>query len=66
MVHQRVRRQWAPVVAEGNAYCVRCGRLGTLWDLGHVDGNKTGEAAPYGTGRIERRTEYPLRDRAPA
>jgi hypothetical protein len=37
VVHQRVRRQWAPVVVEDNAYCVRCGRLivpGTPWDLG--------------------------------
>jgi hypothetical protein len=38
--HERLRQQWAPIVAAGGALCWRCGRLinrGDDWDLGHDD-----------------------------
>jgi hypothetical protein len=38
--HQQVRKQWAKVVAAGDALCARCGRWikpGTPWDLDHDD-----------------------------
>jgi hypothetical protein len=38
--HQRERRRWAQVVAEGAAACARCGGWivpGSAWDLGHHD-----------------------------
>jgi hypothetical protein len=47
--HQRARKRWARIVAEGGAACARCGRAilpGMLWDLGHVDGDRTRYAGP--------------------
>ena len=40
--HQRLRAQWAPIVAAGGALCAKCGqtiRPGERWDLGHVPGS---------------------------
>jgi hypothetical protein len=36
--HERLRKQWAPIVAAGLCACARCGRRiepGTRWELGH-------------------------------
>ena len=41
--HQKLRREWAPIVATGTVRCARCHELippGARWDLGHVDGSK--------------------------
>jgi hypothetical protein len=38
--HQQLRRKISRVVAEGRAYCSRCGRWispGAPWDLDHTD-----------------------------
>lgn len=40
--HQRLRRQWAPLVAAGGVVCAKCGQRiqrGQRWDLGHVPGS---------------------------
>jgi hypothetical protein len=42
--HQAIRAQLTPLVATGRARCARCGELiqpGELWDLGHVDGDRS-------------------------
>lgn len=40
--HQQIRKQYAAAIAtDGGFTCWRCRRwfpLGTLWDLGHIDG----------------------------
>jgi hypothetical protein len=41
--HRKIRRQWATVVASGQAKCWRCGRPihpAQPWDLGHDDVRK--------------------------
>jgi hypothetical protein len=56
--HKRLRKMWAPVVAEGGVLCARCGRPiapGALWDLGHVDGNSSAWSGPEHQ-RCNRRT----------
>jgi len=38
--HQKLRRRWAPQVAQGVVPCAKCGRLihpGEWWDLGHSE-----------------------------
>jgi hypothetical protein len=38
--HRRVRKKYAPIVANGMATCARCGERilpGELWDLDHDD-----------------------------
>jgi hypothetical protein len=38
--HQKLRRDYEPLIASGNATCWRCGQPitpGTKWDLGHDD-----------------------------
>jgi hypothetical protein len=48
-VHQRTRAAWRAVVDSGGVACARCGCLiepGSLWDLGHVDGDKSRYAGP--------------------
>ena len=40
--YRKVRAQWAPMVAQGQVTCWRCGEfipVGAAWDLGHDDGN---------------------------
>jgi hypothetical protein len=47
--HQKLRRQWAPIVATGTVRCGRCGAriaIGARWDLGHIDGDKTRYRGP--------------------
>ena len=47
--HQRLRARFGPLVAAGEVYCARCGRLippGAAWDLGHIDGDKTRYTGP--------------------
>jgi hypothetical protein len=47
--HQKIRQQWAPLVAAGGVTCWRCGRLieaGQLWDLGHSDHDRTTYTGP--------------------
>jgi hypothetical protein len=42
--HQKIRKQWAPLVAAGGVTCWRCGRPiepGQAWDLGHDDHDRT-------------------------
>jgi len=38
--HQKLRRRWAPQVAQGVVPCAKCGRLihpGEEWHLGHTE-----------------------------
>jgi hypothetical protein len=47
--HKALRRRWALEVREGLVNCARCGDLiypDDLWDLGHVDGDKSRYAGP--------------------
>jgi hypothetical protein len=47
--HQKLRAQWAPIVALGNMPCARCGQVikrGQPWDLGHVPGSRTRYRGP--------------------
>jgi hypothetical protein len=47
--HQRLRKQYARVVATGTAVCARCGEViepDTAWDLGHSDFDSTVYAGP--------------------
>jgi hypothetical protein len=48
--HQTKRRVWAKRIATGEVVdCARCGRPilpGMLWDLGHVDGDKSQYSGP--------------------
>ena len=42
--HQKLRREWAPLVATGTVRCWRCGYLilpSQAWDLGHDDADPT-------------------------
>jgi hypothetical protein len=51
--HQALRRQWAPIVAEGGVICWRCGHLiapGQAWDLGHDDNDRTTYRGPEHRG----------------
>jgi hypothetical protein len=48
-VHQQVRARWAPLVARGEVVCARCGRaiaLGTPWDMGHSDFDRSVYSGP--------------------
>jgi hypothetical protein len=56
--HRRLRKKFARLVDAGQATCVRCGRPivpGTLWDLGHVDGDRSRWSGPE-HARCNRRT----------
>jgi hypothetical protein len=47
--HQRLRKQWTPLVERGTETCWRCGQLippGTPWDLGHQDSDRDVYAGP--------------------
>ncbi len=47
--HQRLREAWRRQVEAGTVSCARCGRLivpGELWDLGHVDGDRSSYQGP--------------------
>lgn len=47
--HKKERRRWADRVNAGVVDCARCGEripAGALWDLGHVDGDKSRYAGP--------------------
>jgi hypothetical protein len=47
--HQKIRQQWAPLVAAGQVNCARCGRPippGTAWDLGHDDHDRSRYTGP--------------------
>lgn len=47
--HQRLRKQWAPIVNRGEATCGRCHQPiqpGTPWDLGHDDHDRTKYTGP--------------------
>ena len=38
--HQKLRKRWTPIVAQGATLCARCGDLidpDEPWDLGHTD-----------------------------
>lgn len=47
--HDAERRRWAHSVSQGRVRCARCGEvieLGDLWDLDHVDGDKSRYLGP--------------------
>jgi hypothetical protein len=47
--HQRLRAQWAPLVATGQVRCVRCGLVigaRAKWDLGHHDTDRSRYTGP--------------------
>lgn len=47
--HQRIRRQWKPIVEAGGVRCWRCNELihpGTRWDLGHDDHDRSRYRGP--------------------
>jgi hypothetical protein len=48
-LHDRLRREWAPLVADGTVQCWRCTELikaGDPWDLGHDDHDRTQYMGP--------------------
>lgn len=50
--HQKLRQQWAPLVAAGAVTCPRCGHLippDTPWDLGHHDHDRSRYTGPEHT-----------------
>lgn len=47
--HQRERKRWAKILAEGGASCARCGGWippGSKWDLGHHDRDRAQYVGP--------------------
>jgi hypothetical protein len=47
--HKKERKRWVPLVATGTVTCARCNELiaaDALWDLGHVDGDKSRYQGP--------------------
>jgi len=51
--HQALRKQLAPLVAEGGVACARCGEpiaAGTPWDLGHDDHDRSIYTGPEHAG----------------
>ena len=47
--HQALRKRWAQIIAEGGAACARCGGAivpPMLWDLGHVDHDRSRYVGP--------------------
>jgi hypothetical protein len=47
--HQQARARWAPLVAAGQVWCVRCGEWiapGTPWDMGHSDVDRSQYTGP--------------------
>lgn len=52
--HDRLRAEWAPLVATGNVKCWRCGGFiaaGAAWDLGHDDRDRSKYRGPEHVGR---------------
>lgn len=50
--HQKLRKQWTPVVNAGGTRCARCGQLiepGSEWDLGHTDDRRTWTGPEHST-----------------
>src|SRR5262245_43062993 len=71
VAHQRLRAQWAPLVAAGRVSCARCGKLiepGAAWDLGHDDHDRRKYRGPEhqscnrGAPRQRAATPLPPRD----
>lgn len=47
--HQKIRKQWTPLVARGGVDCARCGQPiipGETWDLGHDDHDRSKYTGP--------------------
>ncbi|SRX93573.1 hypothetical protein MSP7336_01812 [Mycobacterium shimoidei] len=52
--HQRLRKQFEPLVRSGRAVCWRCGlpiKPDAKWDLGHDDNDRTKYRGPEHVGR---------------